>query len=161
VKKTPGKRMRESVYVHVSALEQMPVQLRRAFDAAREIAGIDGRRFDVVKFGFKRPTVSLLAYPSFFKEGFPRLREAWTVDLAKGTCAHRAYSGNVPILHRKEEMLPIGHPTIPRFARLTREAERHRLFSDPSTIGNLAAWQARLRQLGLRVVGHRLVAVRR
>jgi len=157
--RTPGKRMRETVYVHVSALDQLPERTRRAVEAARRIAGVDGRRFDVVKIGTRKPTVSLLAYPGFFKEGFPRLREAWTIDLARGTCAHRAYSGNVPILHRKEEMLPIGHPAIPRFVRLTREAERHRLFSDPSTIGNLAAWQARLRQLGLRVVGHRLVAV--
>lgn len=158
--KTPGKRMRESVYVHVSALEQMPAQLRRAFDAARRIAGVDDRRFDVVKFGLRKPTVSLLAYPGFFKEGFPRLREAWTVDLARGTCAHRAYSGNVPILHRKEEMLPIGHPEIPRFARLTRAAERHGLFSDPSAIGNLTAWRAQLRRLGLRVEGHRIVVAR-
>jgi DNA phosphorothioation-associated putative methyltransferase len=160
MRKTLGKRMRESVYLHVSALEQLPERTRQAVETARRIAGVDGRRFDVVKLGLRRPTVSFLAYPSFFKEGFPRLREAWTVDLARGTCAHRAYSGNVPILHRKEEMLPIGHPAIPRFVRLTREAERRGLFSDPSAIGNTAAWNARLRRLGLRVVGHRLVAAR-
>lgn len=159
--RTPGKRMREAVYVHASALDQIPDHTRRAVEAARRVVGVDRGRFDVVKIGTRRPSVSFLSYPGFFREAFPTLREAWTVDLTSGRSSHRAYSENPPILHRKEEMLPAGHPSIPAFARLTREAERRGLFSgDLSTIGNTAGWRARLARLGLRVSGHRIVAAR-
>lgn len=160
--RAPGKRTRESLYVHVSALDRVP-ELERVAEAARRAAGVRRGGFDVVKFGLRRPrqTVSLLSYPGFFREGFPRLAEAWTVDAA-GASSHRSYSGgNPPILHRKEEMLAADHPAVPRFARLTREAERLGLFSgDLNTIGNLAGWRARLARLGLRVSGHRIVATR-
>ena len=153
-----GKRMREAVYFHVSALEQFPEQTQRAVDAARRVVGVELGRFDVVKLGLRgRSTVSLLSYPDFFREAFPRLREAWTVDLSSGRSSRRVYSGNPPILHRKEEMLPTGHRSVPMFARLTRRAERLGLFSgDLSTIGNAAGWDAKLRRLGLRVEGHRI-----
>ena len=44
-----------------------------------------------------------------------------------------------------------------RFARLTQQEERHGLLADPAVIGTRAGWQARLRDAGFTLRGHRLL----
>ncbi|MBI3861812.1 MAG: hypothetical protein HY290_07940, partial [Planctomycetia bacterium] len=66
-------------------------------------------------------------------------------------------SENPPALHRKETFLAPAHPLHAKFARLTRQEEKHGLLDDASTIGTRAGWQARLAEAGFRLAGHRLV----
>ncbi len=153
-----GKRIGGAVYLHHSAL---PERAQAAVAAAAAIAEIPPERGSVCKFVEQAPVVSLLHYPGFFDEGFPVLQAAWTVDLAAKSSVFRQYdpAGNPPILHRKEQMLQPDHPEVPRFARLTAQAEAARLFDDTAIIGHAAAWQEELAARGLAVVDHQLVAV--
>jgi hypothetical protein len=61
------------------------------------------------------------------------------------------------LLHRKEAFLPPEHPLHARIARLTRQEEEHGLLTDTAAIGTRRGWQARLRETGWALCGHRLV----
>ena len=140
-----GKRLPDAVYVHASALAELPRAAWPFVERARVLAGIEHSEFDVLKFSRSEPKISLLAYPTFFEDGFPALRKGWVVDLDKKTVQPRAYGedGNPPILHRKELLLPEEHPARPDFEALTRSVEAYGLFENPREIGTLVPWQAR------------------
>jgi hypothetical protein len=53
--------------------------------------------------------------------------------------------------------LPPDHSLRARFARLTQQEERHGLLADTATIGTRTGWEARLREAGFHLRGHRLV----
>ena len=160
---TLGKRMPDGVYVHVEALPHLPAQLQEAVETARAFTGLGADAFQVVKLALEGHRLSLLAYPGFFDEAFPVLAASWVVDLGARSVTARAYvaEGNPPILHRKEAMLPPGHPRVPELLALTAEAERLGLFTDTRAIGTRRPWEARLARLGVRVEGHRLVEAAR
>jgi len=154
-----GKHMPDVVYLHRLLLDRTPSVV---IDAARHAAGmaaVDQDAFDVVKLSTEGSRLSLLAYPDFFSAAFPVLHTSWVVDFETGEVTTRDHlaSGNPPVLHRKELLLPEDHPAIAEFRLLTVEAERAGLFADPSAIGNLLQWNETLRAAGLRVEGHRLV----
>ena len=72
-------------------------------------------------------------------------------------CYDYAASANPPVLHRKEAFLHPDHPFYEKFARLTRQEEKHGLLTGASGIGTRAGWEAQLRAAGLALRGHRLV----
>lgn len=154
-----GKTVARNLYVHVEALKTLDAAWREAAERAAALAGATaGGDFNVVKLG-QDGDVSLLDYPDFFEQAFPALRRCWTVDLFKSSVRYRTYedSLNPPILHRKELLLPKGHPSVEAFARLTRAAEQIGLFDDPRRIGFRKAWENLLALRGYRVAGHELV----
>ena len=64
--------MPDGVYAHVEALPYLSEELQAAVAAARLLAEIDGGGFQVVKFALRGWKLSLLSYPGFFEEAFPR-----------------------------------------------------------------------------------------
>lgn len=63
---------------------------------------------------------------------------------------------NPPVLHRKELLLPAGHPERDRFERLTTALEDRGAFDHPPhLIGLRLHWERVLTSLGLRVEDHR------
>ena len=82
-----------------------------------------------------------------------RTRELDCFDYAKST--------NPPVLHRKEAFLPADHPLHAKFARLTRQEEKHGLLDDTATIGTRDGWERRLRERGYMIRGHRLMRRRK
>jgi hypothetical protein len=143
---TLGKRMPDGVYAHVEALPHLPGELQAAVAEARALAKLDGDAFHVVKFARAGWKLSLLAYPGFFDEPFPALSASWLVDLGARTVTARVYAaeGNPPILHRKETMLPPGHPRAARFSgdacdgvAVAYPAERHVSARSPSHTGTI------------------------
>jgi hypothetical protein len=144
---TTGKIIAQRIYLHIEALPNDQSALSEAASRAARLVGREiGADFNVVKLGAEI-SVSLLDYTGFFDEGFPVLKRYWTVDLAKGSYQYRSYEGslNPPILHRKELLLPKGHPAIPQFTAFTQTAEQIGLFDDPARIGFIQAWEHRKR----------------
>ena len=155
-----GKTVALYTYIHIEALESLAPMWRDTVVQASSLAKAEiGRDFNAVKLGQDGTSVSLLDYPGFFNEASPVLRRYWTVDLAKSTVRFRSYADslNPPLLHRKELLLPKGHPAIEPFTNLTSTAEQIGLFDDPRRIGFLRAWEALLALRGYRVIGHELV----
>lgn len=153
-----GKRVPDGVYLHVDLLPKLPEALRQVVEEARVLARLEPDAFNVVRFTPAGCKVSLLAYPAFHDEAFPALASSCAVDLRARSASLRKYdpSGNPPILHRKELLLPSDHPRAAEYSALTQAVEQRGLFSDARSIGTKRVWEAKLRRLRLLVEGHTL-----
>jgi DNA phosphorothioation-associated putative methyltransferase len=155
----PCKKVGPHSYFHSEVFSQLESDKQARIQEATRIA----RAFDfnVVKLSDQDNTVTLLDYASFHDEAFPQLANYWTVDVEAGSFRHRTYAGslNPPILHRKELLLPAGHPQQKTYQALTSAAVQIGLFDDPNRIGFKRAWETLLAQKGYRVVGHDLVPI--
>lgn len=155
---TPGKFMPTAIYVHRSAIPDLPLPLRLYEGCASSYLG-DMADANVVKLGTAEPRVSYLTYPDFERDPHPRLLESVSVSLQTFRIKERNYgdSANPPILHRKDEFVSREHPLYPKFRRLTEQEERFGLFAETSSIGTARGWEGRLTELGVSLRGHRVV----
>lgn len=152
-----GKRVGSSAYLHVSLLAMQAQAVRDLVIEAAALAGPVSAGFTVVRLSLLRPEIALLDYPGFFEEPFPTLRTSWLVDLPARSTKRVDFSAreNPPILHRKELLLPEGHPERAGFARFTATLEDYGAFAQPShLIGQRTYWERSLAALGLSVDGH-------
>lgn len=154
-----GKAVGRSLYLHVSALGTADALIVEMVDRAASLAR--SPPFNVVRVEQMDGIVALLEYSNFFESAFPRLARSWKVNAAAGRVSFRDYSDslNPPILHRKELLLPQGHPDVAKFARLTADLEGLGLFADPVRIGFEVQWNALLRERGYQVVEHEVVPI--
>ncbi len=153
-----GKLLPNALYVHRSALDELEPLLRVYDGCARAYLG-EIEEANVIKLHRFSGKVSYLAYPDFEADPHPALATCVKLNMRSRQIDFYDYrqSDNPPVLHRKEAFLAPAHPLFVKFARLTRQEERHGLFDDTSTIGTRAGWQARLAEAGWRLAGHRLL----
>jgi DNA phosphorothioation-associated putative methyltransferase len=154
-----GKRLPGSLYVHDSALPLLPSILRVYEGCARWLVG-DIADVTLVKLATDQPRVSYLSYPEFDIDPHPNLHRSTVVRVGRLDVAVRDYtaSRNPPILHRKESFVASEYPLRGKFARLTAQEERFGLYdTDTRAIGTRAGWDARLRERGVQLRGHRIV----
>ncbi|GAA0575956.1 hypothetical protein GCM10009416_13340 [Craurococcus roseus] len=155
-----GKRVGDAVYLHTSLLADQAPLVRGFVSEAAVLAGPAAAAFSVARFALRRPEVALLDYSDFFRAAFPSLRASWLVDFDAGRVTASDFSAreNPPILHRKELLLPEGHPDRGRFARLTAALKDRGAFEHPPhLIGQRLQWEWVLASLGLRVEDHEVV----
>ncbi len=156
----PGKRVRDALYVHVSALRLLSLGHRTRVERAAAVVGDpdgSGRTWNVAKLD--PAAVSLLLYEDFDSVAFPRLLASVRIDAA-GQVRRMDFSArtNPPILHRKELLLAQDDPRRDVFASLTRAAEARGLFADVHRIGTAKAWEQRLDGAGVSIEDHSIVA---
>lgn len=155
-----GKLMPTALYIHESAVADLPVELRLLEGCARSYYGaITGA--NVIKISRTEPKVAYHSYPDFETDAHPALRWSVSINLQTFRVKQRTFApdGNAPILHRKELFVSPSHPLYSKFARLTRIEENCGLFENPPTIGLKDGWAAALKKKGLVLRGHRLVRV--
>jgi DNA phosphorothioation-associated putative methyltransferase len=153
-----GKKTPEALYVHVSAINQLPASLRVFEGCARAYIGrVEGA--NLVKLGRVEPRISYLSYPAFDDDPHPALAQSLSVHLQTFRVRTRDYSGlrNPPILHRKETFLPAEHPLRSKFARLTAAEEAKGLLDEGNRIGTRNQWEQTLAEKGFALRGHRLL----
>jgi DNA phosphorothioation-associated putative methyltransferase len=153
-----GKLTGDALYVHESALADLPSVLRVYEGCARVLVGrVEGG--NIVKLHRFASVISYVSYPQFEKVAHPPLVGSLIVDLQSLRVRYRDYSTspNRPILHRKEEFVPVTHPLRAKFAKLTRQEEQHGLFAKPERIGYEDGWKEALSACGIRLAGHRLL----
>ncbi len=157
-----GKRLPTSLYLHESALHDLPHVLRVYEGCARWLVGeVEGA--NIVKLATDKPKVSYLEYPNFDKDPHPALRKTTFVRIGALDIDERNYSAseNPPILHRKETFIANDYPLRQKFARLTAQEQRFGLLAtETRTIGNLRGWQERLNECGVTLRGHRVVRIK-
>ena len=156
---TVGKRLPGALYIHKSALHELPHVLRVYEGCARWLVGeIPGA--NLIKLATDKAKVSYLEYPDFDRDPHPVLRRTTYIRIGALDVDERDYSesDNPPILHRKETFVTDDYPQRDKFARLTAQEERFGLLSgDTREIGNLRGWQERLAACGVALRGHRVV----
>lgn len=153
-----GKITPSAVYVHTSALPDLPPLLRVYEGCASTFIGsVDNA--NVIKLSLKEPRVSYLNYPRFDTDPHPALQSSVVVPLQTFWVRYRDYSAseNPPILHRKELLVSYDHPRRPKFERLTKQEETWGLFDTGEPIGTRRAWNEVLDRRGAHLRGHRLV----
>lgn len=155
-----GKLTPEALYVHTSAIAQLPPLLRIYVGAAETITGnVDDAT--IVKLHRQKPQVSFLIYPTFDRDPHPPLHGSLIARLPQLRISYKdfTHSENPPILHRKETFVPDNYPGRDKFARLTRQEERAGLLNRPN-IGRRRDWDQLLAHGGYLLRGHRLTQTR-
>jgi DNA phosphorothioation-associated putative methyltransferase len=157
---TVGKLLPGALYVHVSAIDELPAELRsRASRAQVLLSGVEPA---LLKFHRFKPRISFLVYPNFDKDPHPALTLSALVCLDSGNVVLRDYSlsANPPVLHRKETFVAPGYPGRDVFAALTRQEESCGLLDNATSIGTRRGWEERLAIHGFTLQDHRLVGIR-
>jgi len=153
-----GKWVGGRLYVHRLALPWLEASLvdlvSAALAACPAAAGAN-----VLKIDEAAQIVSALEYPDFFGIPFPVLLQAWHIRIHDGRVSYRSYaeSGNPPILHRKELLLPPDYPGREEFAALTGQAEALGFFEYSHLIGFSNAWESRISRAGYYLSGHQFL----
>lgn len=152
-----GKLTGNALYIHVSALHELPPILRVYEGCARAYIGVvDGA--NLVKLHRQAAEVSYLLYPDFDSDPHPALSASLIVNLQRLDIQYREYgdSENPFILHRKEDFVAADYPLRAKFEKLTGQEEKAGLHDNPSVIGTRNAWNALLQEKSLRLRGHQL-----
>lgn len=151
-----GKNTQGALYVHTSALGQLPATLKTLEARARKIVG--GREgATIVKFDKNALKLSYLKYPKFDSDPHPALLSGVRVNLSDGTFTRSEYNqDNPPILHRKELFVSASHPSFKKFEGLT-EQEKDAGLLGKNAAGDRKSWNAILKRHGYRISGHRLL----
>lgn len=149
-----GKRVRDALYVHRSAVPLLAAAPRERLEQALAAAG--DRCWNVARV--EPEVVGLLLYPDFDEVAFPGLAASIRVDLTSGSITGRSFEGsaNPLILHRKELLVAPDHPQAQAWTALTAALEALGLFRDPHLIGRRTAWTKRLADAGVCIEGHDL-----
>jgi len=156
-----GKLTHDALYIHISALDSLPIILRIYEGCARQYVG-HVKDANLIKLHRQKPKVSYLSYPDFDKDPHPKLIGALVVPLQDFNVKYwdSSSSDNPPILHRKEEFVPPDYPHREKFASLTKQEEKAGLFDHPSNIGRLEQWTQLLQDKQVKILGHKLVKIR-
>ena len=153
-----GKILPDDLYVHRSALDSLEPILRVYEGCGRAYLG-EVEEANIIKIHRRSGKISYLVYPDFDTNPHPALVRCMRLSLRTRQldCYDYAESANPPILHRKETFLRADHPLYDKFAKLTRQEEKHGLLADPAGIGTRSGWENRLSDAGFMVRGHRLI----
>lgn len=152
-----GRRRRNALFVHVSALSKLDYRLRIYEGcASRTIGGMDGAT--LIEFHANKPKISYLFYHDFDTEAHPILSSIMQIDLRDLRVSYRDYENdeNPPVLHRKETVLTPDYPGYEMFAKLSRQEEKMGLLDDLKAIEKLQGWQRCLEEHCTIVHEHRL-----
>jgi 2-polyprenyl-3-methyl-5-hydroxy-6-metoxy-1,4-benzoquinol methylase len=156
-----GKRTRDALYAHITALDRLAPLLRVYEGCARVLTGTVAGA-NIIKLRRDKAQVSYLSYPDFDRDPHPALAEVTTADLPRLRVEHHVFrdSTNPPILHRKDAFVASDYPGRSRFSRLTQQEERSGLLEAPLPIGRRQQWEAWLEAHDVEIRGHRVVKVR-
>ncbi|RZM78642.1 DNA phosphorothioation-associated putative methyltransferase [Leptolyngbya iicbica] len=152
-----GQQRPNSLWVHVSAIDQLDPLLRLYEGCASRTI----RRPEVatvVKFHVQKPQITYLFYPSFDKEPHPALHTSMAIGLRDLHVRYRDYDPeNPPLLHQKDQLITEDYPGYAKFAKLSQQERKWGLLEDPKAIFDHHGWEQCLAERGAELRGHRVV----
>ena len=153
-----GKKLPTALYVHISAIASLSLQLQECDRQARLLLPEESK-FTLIKFNYEQPKISYLFYPDFDTDPHPALHRSIQVELKAQTVQQRDYhnSPNPPILHRKETFVNSDYPHYQLFAQLTKQEEAIGLFHETRTIGTRNGWEQRLQEYNVELKEHQVI----
>ncbi|KYC40745.1 DNA phosphorothioation-associated methyltransferase [Scytonema hofmannii PCC 7110] len=136
-----GKKLPNSLWVHISALQSLD-SLLRLYEgcASRTIGRLE--EANVIKFHTKSAKISYLYYPNFDTDPHPTLKTCMIINLQDLHVSYRDYDtdDNPPVLHYKEALVTPDYPLYEKFAKLTRQEEDWGLLDDWRSISHRSGW---------------------
>ncbi len=152
-----GKKLPNSLWVHVSALPALDPLLRLYEGcASRTIGRLEDA--NLIKFYIRKPYISYLYYPDFDNDAHPVLYTSMQVDLRDLHVSYRDYADtdNPPILHQKDAVVTPDYPLYEKFAKLTRQEMNWGLLDDFNAISHRQGWLKCLEEHCATIKGHNL-----
>ena len=152
-----GQQRPNSLWVHVSAIEQLDPLLRLYEGCASRTIGRP-EEATVVKFHVQKPQITYLFYPGFDKDSHPALHTSMAIGLRDLHVRYRDYDlDNPPLLHQKNQLITEDYPGYAKFAKLSQQERKWGLLKDPKAIFDRRGWEQCLLDHGAELRGHRLV----
>jgi DNA phosphorothioation-associated putative methyltransferase len=153
-----GRLTASSLWVHISALEELDPMLRLYEGCANRTIGRMSEA-TLIKFHLQQPKITYLFYPDFDSDPHPQLHTSMQIDLRDLQVSYRDYNSDMdcPILHYKESYVTANYPHQEKFAKLTRQEKAWGLLDNPQAISTRNKWQRCLIEKGADLKGHRLV----
>ncbi len=138
-----GKQLPDSVYIHHSAITDIPEELYNLLITIADTLKISSTDWNILKLYKRDFKVAFLSYPTFESYSYPSLQHSYTVDLSKCSVRKSSYakSENPPILHRKETFVKNDFPLKATFESVTAEGEKIGLYENPRSIGFKKNWE--------------------
>lgn len=157
-----GKLTPTALYVHDSALQEIPALLRVYEGCARALVGTV-EKATIIKLSRDSSAVSYLEYPNFEGDPHPALAVSVVCSLAQQRVRVRNFQrrSNPPVLHRKELFVSRFDPARAKYERLTTAEERIGLYEKPDVIGTQEGWRKVCLQAGAVFQGHRVTVTGR
>lgn len=154
---TSGKILPGAIYLHSSAIDQLPVELAALIQNVASALKLD-IQWNIVKLHKDAFKISYLLYRQFDEDPYPSLQRAAIIDLVSKRMEQRDYlnHSNPPILHRKELLVKPDYPFYEEFSLITQEGELAGLYDNTSVIGHKQSWEFLIRQRGYELVDGRL-----
>jgi DNA phosphorothioation-associated putative methyltransferase len=126
-----GQQRPNSLWVHVSALDQLDPLLRLYEGCAARTIGRP-EEATVVKFHVQKPQITYLFYPGFDQEPHPALHTSMAIGLRDLHVRYRDYDqDNPPLLHQKDQLVTEDYPGYAKFAKLSQQERKWGLLEDP------------------------------
>ncbi|PZV09746.1 MAG: DNA phosphorothioation-associated methyltransferase [Leptolyngbya sp.] len=152
-----GQQRPNSLWVHVSAIDQLDPLLRLYEGCASRTIGRP-EEATVVKFHVQKPQITYLAFPNFDKEPHPALKTSMAISLRDLHVRYRDYDpDNPPLLHQKDQTIASEYPAYAKFAKLSQQEQRWGLLDDVKAIFDQRGWEKCLLEHGAGLQGHRVV----
>ena len=145
-----GKKLPDSIYIHESAITQLPIELANLAIETADKLDLDEDSWNILKFFKKDFKIAYLNYPTFEIESYPALETSQIIDLQKQTYRKSDYSksANPPILHRKETFVNKSYPLRKYFEDITAEGEKIGLYENTNKIGFKENWARLIKSKG-------------
>lgn len=136
-----GKKLKNSLIIHLSALETLPTLLRLYEGcASRTIGRLESA--NVIKLSFRQAKISYLYYPDFDLNPHPILQTSMEIDLGSLQVRYQDFidDENPPILHEKDRLVTPDYPHHEKFAKLTQQERDWGLLDNFKAISHLKGW---------------------
>ena len=152
-----GKKLPNSLWVHVSAIESLDPLLRLYEGCASRTIGRP-EMANVIKFHCRQPKISYLVYPEFDPDPHPALATSMQVDLRDLHVSYRDYdpNDNPPVLHQKDLLVMADYPHYKKFAKLSRQEADWGLLENWEQIRDRQGWLECLADHCAELQGHRV-----
>ncbi len=153
-----GKKLSNSLWVHMSAIEALDPLLRLYEGCASRTIGRP-EEANVIKFHCRQPKISYLVYPDFDTDPHPALYTSVQVDLRDLHVSYRDYDlgDNPPVLHQKDLLVMSDYPLYEKFAKLSRQEEDWGLLENWEKIRDRRGWLKCLENHCAELKGYRVV----
>ena len=155
-----GKQLKNSLAIHISALDKLAPLLRVYEGCASRVYG-RLQDANLIKFYYNKPKISYLYYPEFDTVAHPILQTTMEIDLQSFAILYSDLSdnNNPPVLHRKYTLVTPDYPDYEKFYRLTCQEEELGLLEDNDSIRRLQGWLDCLRNNQVTIKEHEIFKI--
>ncbi|MGK7938664.1 MAG: DNA phosphorothioation-associated putative methyltransferase [Crocosphaera sp.] len=156
-KQTLGRKLKNSLLIHISALENLEPLLRLYEGCASRTVG-RLEEANVIQFSWRTPKITYSFYPDFDENPHPLLKTRMQIQLNNLRVHYADYSEeeNPLILHYKDSLVSPDYPLYETFNKLTQKEQELGLLDDYPKVNRLQGWSNCLEEHNLTLEGHQL-----